>query len=259
MPAPGQRHRAQSCAGTDARQPTQASRDPRVSGILFILRIVPRLNGCLRELFERQRDSFQINSHLAGRMLNRCAGVRGECRVQTVMLTMFSPWRKTLLADCEAEQRLHQAERLEAVGRLAGGVAHDFNNLTDWSALVLRSAPGQPRAMPSRAKVCGRNPESRNAGHRTWCGNYLQSPGQRFRAAPLSLNEIAEGMRNLLVRLIGENIELKFNLASQSGFDPDGSHTSPADSAQSGSERAGRNARRRPNHSRDQQLQNASA
>jgi signal transduction histidine kinase len=117
-----------------------------------------------------------------------------------------------------AEQRLRQAERLEAVGRLAGGVAHDFNNLLTGVLLYcdLLMADLEPT---HRARKYAK--EIRNAG--------LQAAGlvrqllaiarpRNAQARPVSLNEIAEGMRNLLVRLIGENIELKLRLDPNLGL-----------------------------------------
>jgi signal transduction histidine kinase len=113
--------------------------------------------------------------------------------------------------------RLRQAERMESVGRLAGGVAHDFNNLLTgvllYCDLLLALQPDD--------RVCRYVEEIRNAGiQATGLVRQLLAVARPANCDPrlVSLNEIAEGMRNLLVRLIGENIELQFRLNPNLGL-----------------------------------------
>lgn len=117
-----------------------------------------------------------------------------------------------------AAQRLRQADRLESLGRLAGGVAHDFNNvltgvLLYCDLLLATIAPGLPERKYAE--------EIRKAGlQATGLVRQLlaltRPPDQQSRS--LSLNEIAESMRNLLARLLGENIELKLALDPNLGL-----------------------------------------
>jgi signal transduction histidine kinase len=113
---------------------------------------------------------------------------------------------------------LLQAERLEVVGRLAGGVAHDFNNLLTGILLYCDLLMGSIEPGHRARKYAD---EIRKAG--------MQASGlvrqlltiarpPNFQPRLLSLNEIAEGMRNLLARLMGENIELKFCLDPKLGL-----------------------------------------
>jgi signal transduction histidine kinase len=120
--------------------------------------------------------------------------------------------------DREVELRLRQAERLEAVGRLAGGVAHDFNNLLTGVLLYCD-------LLMAHLEPCHRvrkyAEEIRKAGlQATGLVRQLLAVARPTNSEPrlLSLNEIADGMRNLLVRLIGENIELKFQLDPNLGL-----------------------------------------
>ena len=113
--------------------------------------------------------------------------------------------------------RLLQVERLESVGRLAGGVAHDFNNLLTgvllYCDLIL--------ALQPENRVRRYVEEIRNAGiQATGLVRQLLAVARPATSDPrlLSLNDIAEGMRNLLARLIGENIDLQFHLDAELGL-----------------------------------------
>ncbi len=108
----------------------------------------------------------------------------------------------------ELESQLQQAQKMEAVGRLAGGVAHDFNNLLTailgYSGLLLdRMDPDDPSWRDVQ--------EVREAGKRAAAltGQLLAfSRKQVLQPTVVDLNEVVSTIDKLLRRLIGEDIEL---------------------------------------------------
>lgn len=173
----------------------------------------------LIELFDRRRDSFQIDSQIVEAKFRsvrwtawRVPGANGIADFALLL------GQDTAANSQEAEQRLRQAERLEAVGRLAGGVAHDFNNLLTGVLLYCD-------LLLSNLEPCHRvrkyAEEIRKAGMQaTGLVRQLLAVARPKTSEPrlFSLNEIAEGMRNLLARLIGENIEMQFRLDPNLGL-----------------------------------------
>jgi signal transduction histidine kinase len=115
----------------------------------------------------------------------------------------------------EKEEGLRQAQRMEAVGQLAGGVAHDFNNLMSavigFSELLLMRLD---HADPLRRHV----EEIQRAGQRASAmTNQLLAFSRRQVLQPrvLDVNEIVTEVETLLRRLIGDHIVLV------SAFEPD--------------------------------------
>ena len=113
----------------------------------------------------------------------------------------------------ELEQNLRQAQKMEAVGRLAGGIAHDFSNLLavilGWSDMLVRDLPaGDVRLRESADGII-------EAAHRA-VGVTRQlltlSRKKLLRPEVLVLNKVVQDLGRLLSRAIGERIELTTSL-----------------------------------------------
>ncbi len=115
------------------------------------------------------------------------------------------------------QEQLWLAQRLESVGRLAGGVAHDFNNLL---SVIINYSEFAIEELPEDDSIRDDLVEVLKAGHRaaTLTRQLLAfSRKQVLKPRILDLNDVVRGVEELLRRLLGEDIDIVTSLADDLG------------------------------------------
>jgi PAS domain S-box-containing protein len=139
----------------------------------------------------------------------RIAELQGVPFMQDGQMHIVSSGRD-VTAQREAEARLHQAQKMDVVGQLTGGVAHDFNNLL---TVIIGRLDLEPERLPAEIR-----PSIEQALRAAERGAALThrllafSRRQTLVTGPLDCNQLAGGMEDLLGRALGEHVEIEMRL-----------------------------------------------
>jgi signal transduction histidine kinase len=130
------------------------------------------------------------------------------------MIEFFQKLFFTHSDQLDLEERLLQARKMEAIGRLAEGVAHDFNNILtaicSYNDLLAAELEGNRRLLEYTCEV------QKAAERASSLTRQLLAFGRRHSTKPklLDLNETIAEIEQMLVRLIGDRVEIITHLAT---------------------------------------------
>jgi two-component system, cell cycle sensor histidine kinase and response regulator CckA len=171
-----------------------------------------KIEALLCDLISSRRNSFTIESHTEEHDRETSKVIAWRQPGQGV-----NPAHILLLVErrddtAPAGESFLQTQRWEAVGRLAGGVVHDFNNLLTgvmlYCDLLLTSLDPRDRRRRYADEIRSAIVQATGLVRQLLVFARPQSAPARL----LCLNEIVSAMHDLLARLIGENISLDMNL-----------------------------------------------
>ena len=117
----------------------------------------------------------------------------------------------------QTEEKLLQAQKMEAMGQLAGGIAHDFNNLL---MVIAGYSDLMQQELPEGSTVREQIDEIAKAAQQATAltRKLLTFSRKQFQMPQvINPNDLVSAVKNMLVRIVGEDIELKTYLESETG------------------------------------------
>lgn len=109
------------------------------------------------------------------------------------------------------QEQFHQAQKLESIGRLAGGVAHDLNNLLSpilgYGEMLLEDAPANDPRTESIEEIVSAGKRAQSLIRQL----LAFSRKQPLQFQSLDINELLKGFKKLLRRTLRENIEIQIH------------------------------------------------
>ena len=170
-------------------------------GILETLRKQGHVSGMELTLHSKDGRTLKSEYYCENIMVD------GEWRLLSIALDLTERHR--------LEEQLRHSQKLEAVGLLAGGVAHDFNNiLTVIGGYCELLKLDLDHADPVRDKVVQISAAAERASNLTRSLLAFSRKGD-VKAAAANLNELVRGVEKFLQRIIGEDITLTTSLARE--------------------------------------------
>ncbi len=113
------------------------------------------------------------------------------------------------------KDQLYHSQKLDSVGQLAGGIAHEFNNILaailGYAGILERRLGSDSPNLPAVHRIISASEKAASLTR----GMLTFSRKQDVVLEPISLNSFVYGMKEMLSRLAGENIQLDYNLDSQ--------------------------------------------
>ena len=132
----------------------------------------------------------------------------GNIEISVINLRDITRHKQAEKEKAKLEEQYKQAQKMEAIGQLAGGVAHDFNNMLSiilgYSQMAMREIDSSSQAYTNIQEIINAARSSADLVRQ------LLAFARKQTIAPkvLDLNDIVAGMLNMLPKLIGEEINL---------------------------------------------------
>jgi PAS domain S-box-containing protein len=167
----------------------------------------------VRALYHSSADANDIVLFADGRVFERFTTpiLEGDARVGRIWsFRDVTARERAVEAKAALEDRLRHSEKLESVGRLAGGIAHDFNNML---AVIMGMADHALLKVTPSDPLYADLAEIRKAGARSAdLTRQLLAYARRETIVPqvLDLNDAVAHLLSMLKRLIGEDIEMRW-------------------------------------------------
>jgi len=198
---------------------TGYSRDEAIGSSTRILRSGEQSDAFYRLLWETVREG----GSWSGRLVNRRKdGTRYEeemsiapVRDEQGEIVNYVAVKRDVTREVALQRQLHESQRMEAIGRLAGGVAHDFNNLLQAMLSHIQLLGGRSLDAARLAGIRAELEEQVRRGAALTRQLLVFSRRDSARAERLDVNEVITHESRMLRRLVRESIAITPALAAE--------------------------------------------